>query len=36
MANFDEILSGLHTTSTLTDAQTEAPIVITARRTFEV
>ena len=36
MANFDEILNGLHTASALTDAQIEAPIVITARRTFEV
>jgi hypothetical protein len=36
MANFDEILNGLHTGSTLTDTQIETPIIITARRTFEV
>lgn len=36
MANFDDILNGLHTASTLTDTQIETPIIITARRTFEV
>lgn len=36
MVNFDSILSGLHTDSTLADDQLKTPIVINGQRTFEV
>lgn len=39
MANFDEILqslTSLHQNATIADAQSDTPIIITARRTFEM
>jgi hypothetical protein len=36
MANFDAILKNLHTSATLSDAEKDAPIKVSARRIFEV